>query len=296
LNKYIGCDLRSLLYPEAGQEQVAAEQLKQTQYTQPALFALEYALSVLWKHWGIYPNAMIGHSIGEFVAAHLAGVFSLEQALMLVAARGRLMQKMEPGAMLAVSSTEEKLASFLNPGLNLAVINAANACVISGTFSAIAELEKQLAAKRIIAKRLQTSHAFHSYMMDPALPLFRQELEKVAWNKPTIPYISNVTGTWIDPDQAMKPEYWLTQLRSTVRFDPGLKELLQKSNVLIETGPGRTLTALAKRHPAKTEQHSILQSLPQALEDEDDHKVMLESLAHAWLAGCTVVWKNLYEK
>ena len=243
----LGLDLRDVLYPSEEQAEIAAQQLKQTAITQPALFVIEYALAQLWMSWGVRPQAAIGHSIGEYVAACIAGVFSLEDALSLVAARGRLMQQMPAGAMLAVSLKETEARSHLNENLSLAVINSPGSCVIAGTIAAIDALEQQLLAQGVESRRLHTSHAFHSQMMEPILEPFIELVRKVKLNPPKIPYISNVTGTWITAAEATDPNYWALHLRQTVRFADGVEKLMQDSHpILLEVGPGRTLTTLRK--------------------------------------------------
>ncbi|HEY0734799.1 MAG TPA: type I polyketide synthase, partial [Herpetosiphonaceae bacterium] len=208
-------DLRDVLWSESGQ-------LDQTIYAQPALFVIEYALAQLWMHWGVQPQALIGHSIGEYVAATLAGVLSLEDALMLVAARGRLMQQMPHGAMLSVALPEDELQSLLTSEISLAAVNTIGWSVVSGPEAAIRRLEQQLLDQEIQCRRLHTSHAFHSAMMDPILDEFTGVVRRARLNPPQIPFISNVTGTWITTEEATSPRSWARHLRRTVRFAAGL--------------------------------------------------------------------------
>src|SRR5262249_15439216 len=168
----LGFDLRTVLYPSPQPAEEARRQLNQTFITQPALFVLEYALAKLWMQWGVYPEALIGHSLGEYVAACLAGVFSLEEALTLVAARGRLMQSLPGGAMLALALSEKEVQPLLGMKLSLAAVNGSSSCVVSGPADAIDELERRLAENGVTGRRLPTSHAFHSEMMDPILEPF----------------------------------------------------------------------------------------------------------------------------
>ena len=211
LRPHLDLDLREVLYPAEGGREEAARRLGQTSITQPALFAIEYALARLWMSWGIRPQAMIGHSIGEYVAACLAGVFPLEQALALVAARGRLMQDLPSGSMLAVPLSEEKVAPLLGQELSLAAVNGPSLCVVSGPTDAVAALEKKLAGT--VCRPLLTSHAFHSAMMEPILERFTALLGKAELHPPAIPYVSNVTGRWITEAEAMDPAYWARHLR-----------------------------------------------------------------------------------
>ena len=179
LKPHLEIDLRDVLYPSEAQAEAATNQLKQTAITQPALFAIEYALAKLWMSWGVHPKAMIGHSIGEYVAACLAGVFSLEDALSLVAARGKLMQQMPSGSMLAVPLPEQQVQPFLGDKLDLAVINGASMSVVSGATDAVDELAQELLEKGVECRRLHTSHAFHSQMMEPILEPFTEQVKKV---------------------------------------------------------------------------------------------------------------------
>jgi acyl transferase domain-containing protein len=295
LKPHLGLDLRSVLYPAEDRVEAATQQLTQTALTQPALFVIEYALAQLWLAWGLHPQAMIGHSIGEYVAACLAGVLALPEALLLVAARGRLMQQMPHGAMLGVPLSEAAVQPYLNERLSLAVVNGPTSCVIAGTPEAVEELQTRLAAAGIQGRPLHTSHAFHSFMMDPVLPAFREQVRRVRLNPPTLPYISNVTGTWITAAQATDPEYWVKHLRGTVRFGDGVRELLQDSTaILLEVGPGQTLSALARQHPAKSAQHVMLSTLRHPQEKSSDVAYLLNTIGRLWLAGVEIDWRAFY--
>jgi acyl transferase domain-containing protein/acyl carrier protein len=295
LKPYLGLDLRSLFYPSENEAEIAAEKLKQTSITQPALFVIEYALAQLWMSWGISPDAMIGHSIGEYVAACLAGVMSPEDALALVAIRGRLMQELPSGAMLSVSLNEEEVKTLLKEELSLAANNAPNLCVISGNHSAVNALEKQLNAEGVQCRRLHTSHAFHSQMMESILEPFIGEVKKVKLYSPKIPFVSNVTGTWITPEEATNPHYWARHLRQTVRFSEGLSELLQEPNrILLEVGAGRTLCTLVKQHSHQAAGQVVLPSLRHLLDEQSDVAFILNILGRLWLAGVTVNWSAFY--
>jgi acyl transferase domain-containing protein/acyl carrier protein len=292
LQLHLGMDLRTLLYPQDCE--VAAEKLKQTHIAQPALFVIEYALAQLWMSWGVYPQAAIGHSIGEYVAACLAGVFSLENALALVAARGRLMQQMPAGSMLAVSLPQEQVQALLNKELSIAASNAPSACVVAGSHDAINLFQEKLLEKGINCRRLHVSHAFHSSMMDSILEPFRQEVAKVKLHPPKMPFISNVTGTWMTNQQATDPNYWVKHLRRTVCFSAGISELLQEPNrILLEVGPGRTLSTLAKQHSTD---RVIVSSLPHPQEKHSDIAFLLNSLGRLWLSGVSINWFGLYAK
>jgi acyl transferase domain-containing protein/acyl carrier protein len=292
LQPHLRIDLRSCLYPTQKDIEQATEQLKQTAITQPALFAIEYALGKLWMSWGVQPQAMIGHSIGEYVAACLAGVFSLEDALALVATRGRLMQQMPAGAMLSVNLSADAVQPFLGEKLSLAASNAPSLSVVSGSVEAVEQLEQQLEAKGIGYRRLHTSHAFHSQMMTPIVGTFTDHLKRINLKSPQIPFISNVTGTWITAAEATDPNYWARHLRQGVRFAEGIAELLKDSRVLfLEVGPGRTLSTLTKQQALE---RVVLSSLPHPKDKQSDVAFVLNTLGKLWLAGVQVDWSRFY--
>ena len=225
LQPVLEADLRTLLFPAEGAETEAGDLLMQTRFTQPALFTIEYALAKLWMSWGIRPAAMIGHSVGEYVAGCLAGVFSLEDALALVARRGALVQAQPGGAMLAVRLPEKEVAPLLHGQMAIAAINSPSLCVVAGPHDAIAALEAQLTTQGVVTRHLHTSHAFHSPMMDPVLAPFTELLNKVKLGEPKIPYISNVTAQWITSAETRSADYWASHVRDTVRFADGVAEL-----------------------------------------------------------------------
>ena len=292
---HLGLDLRELLYPSLEKTEAATQQLQQTAITQPALFVVEYALAKLWMAWGVHPQAMIGHSIGEYVAACLAGVLSLEDALLLVANRAQMMQQMPSGEMLAVPLSPQEVQPLLGQALALAVINGVAQCVVSGPREAIENLEQQLAKKDVKCRRLQTSHAFHSEMMEPIVAPFTERVKQIKLNPPTIPYISNVTGTWITATEATDPSYWSTHLRQTVRFAEGLEVLLRiQEHILLEVGPGRTLNTLAKQHPNKATEQVLLTSVRHPQENQSDVAFLLTALGKLWLAGVKIDWSGFY--
>ncbi|OQY54262.1 MAG: hypothetical protein B6247_12250 [Candidatus Parabeggiatoa sp. nov. 2] len=298
LKPHLGLDLRSVLYPtvpHASSPFDPENQLNQTAITQPALFVIEYALAKLWMTWGVHPEAMIGHSIGEYVAACLAGVFSLKEALSLVAARGKMMQEMPSGAMLAISRPEKEVRSLLGKELSLAAINAPGLCVVSGSTAAVEALQNQLTEQGVECRRLHTSHAFHSEMMAPLLESFTKRVEQVIFCAPQIPYLSNLTGTWITAEQATNPSYWARHLRYTVRFAEGLQQLLKEpARILLEVGPGRTLSTLAKRHPDHSAEQVVLSSLRHPQQNQSDVAFLLKTLGQFWLAGGQLKWSGFY--
>lgn len=281
LEPHLGLDLRRVLYPAAGEETEAAEQLGQTRLTQPALFVAEYAAARLWRSWGVEPAAMLGHSIGEYVAATLAGVFELGDALRLVARRGALMQGLPAGSMLSVPMEESLLQPRLTEELSLAAVNAPGRCVVSGETAAIDAFSALLKGERVPASKLHTSHAFHSHMMDPILPEFIEEVGRARRGAPVLPYVSNLSGDWIAAERAQDPEYWAAHLRGAVRFADGAARVFEKAEnvVLLEVGPGNTLVTLAQRHPARREGHLLLTTLRHPKEKEADDVAFLRTTA-----------------
>jgi acyl transferase domain-containing protein len=295
LREPLKLDLRDLLFPQAGQRGTAAGQLLQTAFAQPALFVIEYALARLWMEWGVRPQAMIGHSIGEYVAACLSGVFSLEDALSLVSMRGRLMQEMASGEMLAVALPEQEVQALLAKNISLAAVNGSSLCVVSGPAAEIERFSATLAERKVNCQRLRTSHAFHSHMMDPMMASFTEEVSKVTLNSPRIRYISNVTGTWVTAAEATDPAYWARHLRQTVRFAAGLDELFKEpERLLLEVGPGRTLTSLARQHPSKQATHLAATSLRPQDQQQSDLAFLLESAGRLWLAGVNLDWPKMH--
>ncbi|HEY7389821.1 MAG TPA: beta-ketoacyl synthase N-terminal-like domain-containing protein [Bryobacteraceae bacterium] len=291
LRPLLGLDLRAILYPRVGAEPEATARLTRTSLTQPALFTIEYALAQLWMSWGLRLKAMIGHSVGEYVAACLAGVFRLEDALELVAARGRLMETMPVGAMLTVPLSAAEAGSLLNGTLDLAAVNAPYLSVLAGPAEDIERLRAQLNERGLQPRKLETSHAFHSAMMEPILGPFRGLLDSIPRSAPRVPFISNLTGSWITADQAQDPDYWSSHLRSTVQFSAGIGELLRKYSdaVFLETGPGRALETLARQQ--KAEGRVILSSMRSPREAQPDQAHLLDTLARLWLSGTRIDWR-----
>ncbi|MGH7486658.1 MAG: acyltransferase domain-containing protein, partial [bacterium] len=293
LQPVLATDLRSIVFPSLGSEEEAERLLVETRYTQPALFMIEYALAKLWMSWGIQPTAMIGHSVGEYVAGCLSGVFTLEDALMLVARRGALVQEQPNGAMVAVRLPEKELASRLNGGLSIAAINSPGLCVVAGPYDLVGALEEQLRGEGVMVRRLQTSHAFHSAMMEPVLAPFAELLRRVNLRGPKIPYISNVTARWITESEAKTPAYWAGHVRETVRFADGIAEFMKDpKNLLLEVGPGQTLSQAARQHPERLPEQTVLSSLPVA--GVEELRGILETLGRLWMTGVSLDWQAFY--
>ncbi|MDT5268373.1 MAG: hypothetical protein QOH49_559 [Acidobacteriota bacterium] len=294
LKTTLGFDLRDVLYPDDEQAEEAASALKQTRVTQPALFVVEYALARLWMAWGLSPRAMIGHSLGEYVAACLAGVFSLEDALSLVAFRGELMQSLPEGAMIGVPLPEDELRGLLGRGLSVAAVNGPALCTVSGPCDAIEELQVRLAESGVECRRLLTSHAFHSAMMEPIIARFVEHIRNVEFHAPRVRYMSNVTGTWVTSSEATDPAYWGQQLRQTVRFADGARELLKDANSsLLEVGPGQTLSTMVRALARETGQ-LVVNALRHPNDPCSDEEFLTRTLGKLWLNGVRVDWPEFY--
>jgi len=288
-------DLRTLLYPSENESSEAAEKLSRTRFTQPALFSLEYALAQWWISHGITPAAMIGHSIGEYVAACIAGVFSLEDGLRITALRGRLMDEMPRGSMLAVSASPDTLE--IPQELCLATVNGPEQCVVSGPSDAIQKYASELEKRGINRRELHTSHAFHSAMMDPMLESFRAEMAKVALRAPKIRYISNLSGTWITDAEAVSPEYWTKHLRNAVQFSQGMAELFREpARVYLEVGPGQALTSLSRQHSGRPKASRVLSSMRHPQDRVSDALFLLNTTGQLWIAGCSIQWDTLHRE
>ncbi|WP_084518178.1 type I polyketide synthase [Microtetraspora niveoalba] len=289
--EHLGLDLRDLMFAAPSEGDAASEAdetLRQTRYTQPALFTIEYALARLWLSWGVRPAAMIGHSIGEYAAATVAGVFRLPDAARLVAARGALMQSMPPGAMLAVQRDESALAGRLPEGVSVATVNGPGTCVVAGPVDAIEAFAATLKAEKVGCKPLRTSHAFHSAMMEPILAEFTELVASVPRQAPSLPFWSNVTGEPITAEQATDPAYWAGHLRQPVRFGACVAGLLAAYGdtppLLVECGPGRQLAGLARMQLPKGAPLP-LPTLPGPGERAGDAVTACEAAGALWAAG-----------
>jgi polyketide synthase PksJ len=297
LKPLIGRDLRGLLYPAPDQSAEAALLLQRTEFAQPALFVTEYALARLWMSWGVRPDAMIGHSLGEYVAAAIAGVFSLQDALGLVAVRAGLMQAQPTGSMLAVSLDESAVAARLPADLSIAAVNSVDVTVVSGPHEAIETFAAALAADRIPTQPLRTSHAFHSAMMEPVLGPFAAALRRIRLRAPRIAYISNLTGTWIKASEAVDPQYWLRHLRQGVRFAAGIDELLKDgSRVVLEVGAGDGLAGLIRRHASRPGKSRVLSSLGRDAHEIDDYSFLMRTVTQLWVAGARIDWDAIHAR
>jgi len=294
LRPMLGPDLRDILFPVDAGAPEAAERIQQTQFAQTGIFVTEFALAKLWQAWGIKPKTSAGHSIGEYVAAVLAGVMSREDALRLVSIRGRMMQEMPRGAMVGVRLSEAELQPYLAQDISIAALNAPKLSVLAGPLEAVEQLEKKLTSDGALFRRLRTSHAFHSSMMDPMLAGFEAEVAKITLSPPLHRYVSSFTGTWIEPEQATSPRFWADQVRNPVRFADTLKTLMSTPQILLEVGPGNTLGTLARQQP-NSSSAVIISSLSQRDEKSPvESGAIQDALGQLWSAGTTPDWKKVY--
>ena len=284
----IGTDLRTVLCAPGGEDADAA--LGQTRLTQPALFTIGYALTrLLDDEWGVQPVAMLGHSIGELVAACVAGVFTLDEAVELVALRGALVQQCEPGAMAALGASLDVVTAMLPDGVSIAAVNAPEQIVVSGSADGIDELVDRAEHDTVRCTRLSVDRAFHSALLDSAIARFTAAAARIRLQSPQCRFLSNVTGTWITGAQATDPEYWGRQLRATVQFAPGLAELraAHPEAVLVEVGPGHTLRGLVAANSPGTEVVSMLGG-----RSGDSGVVAAAAAGQLWVAGVELTWPD----
>lgn len=295
LKQHLQCDLRETLFAPTRDDAAARNRLNQTALTQPALFAVEYSLAQMWLGWGLQPQALFGHSIGEYVAACLAGVMSLEDALSLVAQRGSLIQACPPGVMLAVRAAEGDVRATLPVDLDIAAVNGPTQTVVSGPEPAIADYEVASAARGIQCKRLATSHAFHSAMLDPAERQFRDVVAQVRLQAPKTPFVSCVSGTWITDEQAVSADYWASQLRQGVRCADALQTVVgEHATALIEVGPGSTLVNLARQVVPREHIADAIPGLPRDEAPDEDVRAVLTALGRLWQSSVDINWQQFH--
>lgn len=284
-----GSDLRTALYPPPGREAEAAAALERPSIGLPALFVIQYAQAKLWQSWGVVPAGMIGHSMGEYVVAHLAGVFTLGDALRLVQRRGQLFERLPPGAMLSVPLGVDDLAPHLPPVVSIAAINGERATVVSGPVEAITQLRLKLLEIETPSSLLRINVAAHSAMLEPMLPAFAEFLGTIRLHAPKLAFVSSLTGRWVTADQVQDPAYWVRHLREPVRFHAGLACLLDgNDHVLLEVGPGRVLVGHALQHPSRAKTNVVIASSRHVDDPVDDMVQMLDALGRLWAAGAPV--------
>ncbi len=320
LRAQLGCDIREILWPKNRdwQQQPAARgidlkkmlagntqppddedtlRLNKPAHLQPALFTIEYALARLWMDLGITPQAIVGHSMGEYVAACVSGVFSLEDALHLIVRRTQLVASLPPARMLAVTLPESELQPLLTGELSIALINGPSLCIVAGPPAAVVDFERALATRGVTFRPVQNTHSFHSRLLDPIVGEFESEVRKIRLNPPQIPFVSNVTGNWISKAEATDPAYWARHLNHTARFNDALRTLWQMENaLLLEAGPGKTLGVLAMQHPARQKAGNPVPvaSLRHHYENESDLELLLNAAGRLWISGADLRWEKFH--
>ena len=295
LKPLLNADLRALLFPKAGDEITARISLVNTLYTQPSIFVIEYALARYWQSLGIEPAMMAGHSIGEFVAATLAGVWELEDALAIVALRGRLMHDLPRGSMMAVNMSTDSIAAVQPPTLQIASNNAPNLCVVSGPELSVREFQKQLKSENIACHLLQTSHAFHSAMVDPIIDPLREAIAKIHLRAPEKPFISTVTGRPITAAETTDPAYWARHARSTVEFGSAIQYLKEQGyDLFLECGPRSTLCSLTRKQFTPEHPCIAIPTLGETADNDAEWESLLFALGSLWQNGASISWEGFY--
>ena len=290
LQEELGRDLRDLIFADDDLDKATAES-ERPSCALPMLFSVEYVLAQLWMDWGIKPSAMIGHSMGEYTAACVAGVITLEQGLGKVALRGRLFERLPEGAMASVPLLPDEARRYIPSELDIAAVNRPDAIVASGAIAAIDQMQRALESQEIPSTRIHINVAAHSRLVEPILEEFEEHLRSLDLLEPQIPYISNVTGTWIRPDEATDPRYWVGGLRQTVRFSEGLTTIFGEGDQsLLEVGPGQTLSTFARQHPDKRSGQVVVPSLRHVHETIADDAFLLAGLGRLWMGGADVDW------
>ncbi|HEY2391552.1 MAG TPA: beta-ketoacyl synthase N-terminal-like domain-containing protein [Candidatus Angelobacter sp.] len=291
-------NFRGLVQRARANNSLTLQEIHHTGWAQPALFVIEFALAKLWMSWGVVPESMMGYSIGEYVAACLAGVISLEDSLRMLAIRAQRIEALAPGAMLAIASSEEEVRPLLTPEISMAGINGKSLCVVAGTLEAVDALQQRLIREgELVCRRLLATHAFHSPLMEPVAEELTRIARSIRLSPPRIPYISNVTGKPITDSEATDPAYWARHLTQPVQFAAGLQHLCSPSApVFLEIGPGQMLTSLAEQHLAGRgfADRVALASLPHASDAHPDRAFILSTLGNLWLAGIDPDWAGVH--
>jgi amino acid adenylation domain-containing protein len=298
LNRITKLDLKTVLYPSlSGISPNPNQDINRTENAQPIIFSLEYALAKQLMHWGIVPDAMIGYSFGEYAAACLAGVFSLEDALELISSRGSMMQQHTNGAMLSVPLPEQELIPLLEEGVSIAIVNEP-ACIVAGEADSIEKFENKMKQRKLMCMRLKLDFAPHTAGMEnsEAIREFEAKLDKIQLQEPDTPLVSGITGDWLEPAEAARHRYWNRHLKETVRFSAGIRRLLEeKKSIFIEIGPGRDLTVLARRYINKDNPQPIIDTIRSAGKNQSDVAYLLRQLGRLWIYRMDIDWEAFHD-
>jgi acyl transferase domain-containing protein/acyl carrier protein len=289
-----GVDYSRIFYPDNEDSRLINEML----HTQPAIFLFGVSLARLIISQGIQPAMMIGHSIGEYISAYLSGVFSYDDALKLVVARGRLMDSIGGGMMVSVSLSESECQQYLNNTVALAAVNSPGQVVLSGSLTAMTDLMLQLDKDEVVYVKLYASKAGHSDMIEQIMPAYRAILHEVAFSSPRVPFVSNLTGKVIEPSEAVSVDYWVSHMRHTVRFSEGIDLLLKHpaAFTFIEVGAGHSLSTLLRQHTAQRGKISVFSLVRHPKEDEEDFRYFLSNLGRIWESGQPVDLNGLHKE
>ncbi|WP_459209773.1 type I polyketide synthase [Aquimarina rhabdastrellae] len=289
-----GINYRGILFNNTDE---AVKKINQTIYTQPLLFVFEYALAQLLITLGVRPTYMIGHSLGEYIAATISGVFSFEEALKIISRRAELMAKVPEGDMLSIAASLQRVRKEVLRNVSIAAINAHDSFVVSGAKNDIDLVKKELEKEEILFTVLKTSHAFHSSMMDVILEDFEEALKNIKLQKPQIPFISNITGDFITEEEATSVKYWSNHITAAVEFEKGIKKLLAIDySLFIEIGPGRTLTSFFKKSQNQSLSNDVLTTVRHPKENIDDNEFFTKFLGELWSNGLDIDWEEYYKE
>ncbi len=292
LTEILGEDLLPLLF---NRDQRISERLQQPRIAHPALFVFEYALAQLWMAWNVQPGAMLGYGPGEYVAACLAGVFTLEEGLRLATARGRALQYAATGHVLTIEQAASQVRPLLTEGLSLIAVNSATQCVVAGSPAHLISLQNRLTTQGVHSQLHKNSRAFYTDLEEAQLRAFRQEVQSCALRAPTRPFISNLTGTWISAEEATDVEYWMRQLQQTIDFAAGVQTALQQPRaLLLEVGPGQTLKHLVQPSTEAAMTQTLLSTLQPGEERVADSAFLQQTLGQLWMAGVAIDWVSVY--
>ncbi|MBL6991215.1 MAG: amino acid adenylation domain-containing protein [Bacteriovoracaceae bacterium] len=291
LNKYLDCDIRDIIFGKVGDDDT---RLKNTYYTQPSIFVIEYSLAQLYLSFGIRPSGLIGHSVGEFAAATISGVMKLEDACMLIAKRGTLMRDLPGGSMLSIRAAQADIQKYLTKKVQLAAVNGPKLCVVAGADEHIDEAILKLQADGIACKKLHTSHAFHSSMMEPIVDQYTKIVSTVSFKSPSIPILSTLTSDWISSEME-DPSYWGRHVRETVLFNPAIKKIIdRKKSVLLEIGPRNTLATLTAQEARVSKGSLVSVASMEGNPGAAELQAFILSLGKLWSQGIAFKWSDTH--
>jgi malonyl CoA-acyl carrier protein transacylase/thioesterase domain-containing protein len=305
LQPLIGFDIRELMFTEHAASgnwlrNGGGAVIRETRLAQPAAFVLDWALSQMWITWGIKPAAVLGYSVGEYVAATLSGILQLEDALTLVARRAQWIEESaQPGAMLAVSLDEAKLLPRIGKNLWLAAVNSPQTTVVGGGAEAVQQLEEELKEAGVATRRVASDQGSHTPLLDPVKPWLARLAGKIHQNPPRIPMLSNVTGSWLSATESIDAEYWCRHMCGTLRFQDAIGELLQvPEQIILEVGPGAGLGSMVRQHPRfeREQMGRVLGSLPGIWERATDQEYVASALGRLWVEGASVDWEAYHAR